>query len=548
MGPPESATGDGKNQAAGRRKRRRRRPRRCLLKGCEQWFTPRQGRQRYCSEGCRAEARTWGQWKAQQRYRETRAGQQKRNRQSRRYRERVKGRKAAQAEAVKEAARVITPEPREEFFRAHLRPAGLLRMLRAGAAKSSAALLLRRLPAGTGARPRARAALATGPDLEPEILLASEVGSTFSLSMQLEFHQLDRRWEHLRVRHPTRQRRLLASLAESGQQVPIVVVAAEGQADRYVVIDGYKRVAALEQLGRDTVEAVVWPMSEAAAVLLDRSLRLSEHETALEMGWLLAELEQRFGYSLEELARRFDRSVRWISRRLALVELLPEAIQQQVREGKIAAQVAMKFLVPVARQSLEDCQRMAAIFVVHHCDTREAGQLSGAWRRGSAEIRRRILEDPALFFKTQRQEKAPAGAATELMRDLEVVAAIVNRTQRRLAGAAAGELDPQQCAAARQQIDRIEKQLQRMDAKLHPEQTLHVEPSTTHHDSGAAHAGSGETRDRAGAGDLPRGGAPSPALELQRRAGVAASGEGRTLPPTDPGAFRPVQGESRASP
>jgi ParB-like chromosome segregation protein Spo0J len=42
-----------------------------------------------------------------------------------------------------------------------------------------------------------------------------------------------------------------------------------------VVIDGYKRIAALEQLGRDTVEAVIWPMSEAAAVLLDRSLRLA---------------------------------------------------------------------------------------------------------------------------------------------------------------------------------------------------------------------------------------------------------------------------------
>src|SRR5215472_3893548 len=113
--------------------------------------------------------------------------------------------------------------------------------------------------------------------------------------MQLEFHQLDRRWEHLRVRHPARQRRLLASLAEVGQQTPIVVVELEGQPDRYVVIDGYKRIAALEQLGQDTVDAVVWPMSEAAAVLLDRSLRLSENETTLELGWLLQELEQRFG-------------------------------------------------------------------------------------------------------------------------------------------------------------------------------------------------------------------------------------------------------------
>ena len=370
--------------------------------------------------------------------------------------------------------------------------------------------------------------------------------------MQLEFHQLERRWQHLRVRDPQRQRRLLASLADSGQQVPIVVVAAEGQVDRYVVIDGYKRIAALEQLGRDTVEAVVWPMNEAGAVLLDRSLRLSEHETALEVGWLLAEMEQRFGYGLEELARRFDRSVSWVSRRLALAELLSEAIQQQVREGKIAAQVAMKFLVPVARQSLEACQRMAGIFAEHHCDTREAGQLYGAWRRGSAAIRQRILDDPALFFKTQRQEKVPWGPATELIRDLEMVTAIVNRAHRRLAGAdgrpLGAELDPPQRDAARQQIERIERQLQRMQERLLPEQGPHVEPSATHDDSGTAHAGGGEARDRAGDGDFPRGRPQSSALELLRRAGAAAFGESRTPPATDPGAFRDLRGESRASP
>jgi ParB/RepB/Spo0J family partition protein len=346
--------------------------------------------------------------------------------------------------------------------------------------------------------------------------------------MQLEFHQLDRRWEHLRVRHAARQRRLLASLAESGQQTPIVVVAAEGQADRYVVIDGYKRIVALEQLGRDTVEVVVWPMSEAAAVLLDRSLRLSEHETALEVGWLLAELERRFDYGLDELARRFDRSVSWVSRRLALAEVLPEAIQQQVREGKILAQVAMKFLVPVARQSLEDCQRMAAIFAEHHCDTRQAGQLYAAWRKGSSAVRKRILDDPELFFKTQRQaqEKA-AGTGAELLRDLEMVVAIVNRAQRRLAGAAATELDDQQCKAARHQLERIQKQLHRIDEEILPEKKPHVEPSTTHHDSGVEHAASEQAGDRAGAGDLPRGGAQGSALELQRGAGTTPSRESR---------------------
>ncbi len=167
--------------------------------------------------------------------------------------------------------------------------------------------------------------------------------------MQLEFHQLDRRWEHLRVRQPLRQRRLMASLAESGQQTPIVVVVCAENRERYLVIDGHKRIAALQQLGRDTVEVTVWAMSEAEALLLERSLRLSPQESALEQGWLLTEMEQRFSYTLEELGRRFDRSTTWVSRRLGLVEVLPEAIQQQVREGKLAAQLAMKYLVPVAR-------------------------------------------------------------------------------------------------------------------------------------------------------------------------------------------------------
>jgi hypothetical protein len=122
-----------------------------------------------------------------------------------------------------------------------------------------------------------------------------------------------------------------------------VVVAVSGKPDGYLVIDGYKRVVALEQLGRDTVEAVIWPISEAEALVLERSMRLSERDTALEQGWLLADLDHRFGYSLDDLARRFDRSTSWVSRRLALVELLPKMIQQKVRMGEIPAHVAMKF-------------------------------------------------------------------------------------------------------------------------------------------------------------------------------------------------------------
>jgi hypothetical protein len=161
MGPPESPTHPRRNQAAGRRKRRPR-VRRCLLKGCEQKFHPRQARQRYCSAECRAKADKWSRWKAQQRYRQAAAGKAKRNGQSRRYRERVRSRKPPEPEAVAEAARVITEE---RFFRANLRPARVLRKICPAAAKSLAALLLRLLPTRAGAGSGAGAALETSTHL-----------------------------------------------------------------------------------------------------------------------------------------------------------------------------------------------------------------------------------------------------------------------------------------------------------------------------------------------------------------------------------------------
>jgi hypothetical protein len=160
VGPVEDSTRPGKRRRCGakaRPGRRRPRMRRCLLKGCEQRFHPRCAAQRYCSSECGQAARRWSHWKAQQSYRATAAGKEKRNGQSRRYRERVKSRQQiAPEEAVAEPARVITPN----FFRLLLRPARLLRRLRATASLTGAALLFARMPTRPGTSPATRAPLA----------------------------------------------------------------------------------------------------------------------------------------------------------------------------------------------------------------------------------------------------------------------------------------------------------------------------------------------------------------------------------------------------
>jgi predicted nucleic acid-binding Zn ribbon protein len=113
MGPPEDCTRQPQRQKrGGGRKRPARRPRTrpCLLKGCERPFRPLRATERYCSRECREPTGKWRRWKAQQRYRATAAGREKRNGQSRRYRERVRKRKQTKPEeALPEAARVIPP-------------------------------------------------------------------------------------------------------------------------------------------------------------------------------------------------------------------------------------------------------------------------------------------------------------------------------------------------------------------------------------------------------------------------------------------------------
>jgi ParB/RepB/Spo0J family partition protein len=365
--------------------------------------------------------------------------------------------------------------------------------------------------------------------------------------MKLEFHQLDRRYEHLRARNRERQGRLLASLAALGQQTPIVVVAVSDNADRYLVIDGYKRVACLEQLSQDTVEAVVWDMSEADALVLDRSMRFSEPETALEQGWLLAELEQRFGYSLDDLARRFDRSVSWVSRRLALVEQLPEAVQQRVRSGDISAHVAMKYLAPVARANANDCQRMADAFSKYRFSSRQAAELYSAWRDASASVRERILDSPELFLKAHQQvSPQPESPADELLRDLTMVLAITNRAGRRLARAA-----PLMAAAefqnAQRKIECAVRDLTHLAGRIEKEHD-HVEPKSTNHDSRASCSGSLQARDRPSSERVASERAQSPACELIGVARTSSPRESGRLPHPDPGTVGQPQRESSPGP
>jgi hypothetical protein len=152
-------------------------------------------------------------------------------------------------------------------------------------------------------------------------------------------------------------------------------------------------------------------------------------------------------------------------------------VQQQVRTGEISAQVAMKYLVPVARGSLEDCQQMAAAFARHKFTSRQAGQLYATWREASPQIRQRLLERAHLFLRIQR-EAEPA------VRDLEIVAAIAHRANRRLRKVHTEfeQLPEEQSETLRHSLALALQELQRLATRIpevKPGKEEHVESAST---------------------------------------------------------------------
>ena len=277
-----------------------------------------------------------------------------------------------------------------------------------------------------------------------------------TVDVDLEFHQLELRYERLRVRQPARERRLLASLADAGQQMPIVVVIG-GAA--YVVVDGHKRVRCLRQLHRDTVAAVVWEMPEADALIFRQLLRTDATDSAFEQGWLLRTLHEDHGLALEALARRFDRSVSWVSRRVSLVRALPEAVQQHVHDGRLVAHAAMKYFVPLARAHAADCVRLVEALVPHRLSTRQLGRLYHAYVAGVEATRELVITDPLLVLRvTDDTSGAPvrpeASAPEALLSDLHIVGAVARRAARRLQHG--GGLLPPERARAWRLFDQVQ--------------------------------------------------------------------------------------------
>jgi ParB-like chromosome segregation protein Spo0J len=261
----------------------------------------------------------------------------------------------------------------------------------------------------------------------------------------VEIERLQLRFAGARVSDERAVRRLMQSIDECGQLIACVAVndadcGSAAAASPLVLIDGYRRVAALRRLGRDTarVQCCNGTVGEALAQLL--ACAQSRAMVAIEQALLLRELIEAQQLSQREAARCCGRDASWVQRRLLLLGALPDAVLEAVRGGGVSSWAAVRVFVPLARANSDHADRLLASLAAQRLSTRELRAWFEHYQGAQRAQRERMVEHPRLFidslYEREREREAQRlrdGPERELAGDLGHLHSLLERVRRRLA-------------------------------------------------------------------------------------------------------------------
>lgn len=247
----------------------------------------------------------------------------------------------------------------------------------------------------------------------------------------LDFHQLDLRYAHTRIRNDSALAKMQNSISRYGQIVPAVAVLEQ---DKYVLIDGYLRLSGLKACGHDCIKVHLGQEEEAESLFVLLAKNNDRQWEVIEEASLIQELHSRFSYSFGEIAHRLGRDKSWVKRRLDLVTSLPTEIKESVMTGKVSTWSASHVLLPLSRVNEKDACLLTRQLQEDHLSTRELASLYQHYKKSNRAVRDRLIAEPGLFAKTlqQQEEQKSAkqindGPEGKWLKDISIVCHMLKR-------------------------------------------------------------------------------------------------------------------------
>jgi len=256
--------------------------------------------------------------------------------------------------------------------------------------------------------------------------------------IEADLHCLELRFASTRLQSPQMVNAMMHSIDQSGQLTPVAAIA--GGDSRYILMDGYLRLAALRRLASDTVRITLWDCDEASGLLRVLAGAQAHPWAAIEEARTIRMLMQQFEQSQHAIASSIGRDVSWVNRRLLLIESVSDDVLASICKGHLSTWSAARVIAPLARANSAHAETMVRFLEKHPLSTRELSLWDKHYKKSSHSVREEMVKDPALFLSAwhnKEQDKQAialaAGPEGVWMKDMNIIKAILKRQQSAVA-------------------------------------------------------------------------------------------------------------------
>lgn len=212
---------------------------------------------------------------------------------------------------------------------------------------------------------------------------------------RLGLADLDRRFGCLRLTSPPALRRLRGSIEREGIRHPVLVSSAV-ETDRWVLLDGFKRVRVAEELELGSVwaQVVAFDAAQSKAAMVHTN-QAQQGLSDVEEAWIVRALCREHGLRQAAVGQLLGRDKSWVCRRLKLAESLEVALQDDLRLGLLSATAARE----LARLPRGNQLRAADAVRDHALTSRQTARLVEQLQHSDDPAARRdVLADPLRFI------------------------------------------------------------------------------------------------------------------------------------------------------
>ena len=223
-------------------------------------------------------------------------------------------------------------------------------------------------------------------------------------NLSIAIDQMDLRFLPLRSPTALAIRNMAHSMKKRGQMTPIVLV---GEAKPYILIDGFKRYWAAQNLGLKSLEAMVIHVdltkAKSMMYLMNRTVRISFIQEAI----LVRELVDQDGLKQTEVAVLLDHHKSWVNRRLMIIRrIAPEILEDLSLELLPPGSAAV-----LARVALCNQGDFSATIQRHGLSLREIHMLADIWCKTKEPAKKQfLLRSPKEALALVNQGKAGLSA------------------------------------------------------------------------------------------------------------------------------------------